>query len=226
LPALHIAAECCLGAAEACLGAAERCRKDAILSGVKLFNPGFAQIFCVSLRTKIRVHLSGSAVGNPKCRLFLEEIEEGLAVTIYHFRRSGSTSLLFNKNLGLEQGTHVIQALICDANLYGFGAFVASRRIEVQAIATGMQIGSAIPAFLGNTDLIHNLNFRCTIIAARNQVELGFDSPTRPSRTRRWFWPSFPVGILISGLTIFSRHYLPQTSAGSADKIRYNLPTL
>jgi hypothetical protein len=58
-------------------------------------------------------------------QLFLEEIEEGLTMTVYHLGWGRSTSLLFDKNLGLEKGTHVVRAFVGHAHFYRFRAFIA-----------------------------------------------------------------------------------------------------
>jgi len=90
-----------------------------------------------------------------------------------------------------------------------------------------MKVRAAILALLRNADMIRHLNFGGAIVAARDQVELRFDPPARPSLARRRFWFSFPVGILISGLTIFSRHIHPQKSGGLPHKkFAVNCPPL
>ena len=90
-----------------------------------------------------------------------------------------------------------------------------------------MKVRAAILALLRNADMIRHLNFGGAIVAARDQVELRFDPPARSSLARRRFWLSFPVGILISGLTIFSRHIHPQKSGGLPHKkFAVNCPPL
>ncbi len=77
-----------------------------------------------------------------------------------------------------------------------------------------MQIRAAVLALIRDSDLIHYLNFRGAIVAARDQVELGLDSSSGPFGARRWLRLSLPVGIHIAGLTIFSGHFNPQGFAG------------
>jgi hypothetical protein len=77
-----------------------------------------------------------------------------------------------------------------------------------------MKIGSAIPAFIRNTDLIHYLNFLGAIVAPRDEVKSRLDSPTRSLGTRRRLGPFFPVTMHISGLLIFSRHFPPCKFSG------------
>ena len=108
----------------------------------------------------------------------------------------GSTPLFFYQYLRLEKGTEVIRALVGDAHLYRFGAFVSSRRIKVQAITAGMQVGPAILALIGCPDLVvHDLDFRSAIIAACDQVEFRFHSPARALRAGGRFRLSlsFPI---------------------------------
>jgi hypothetical protein len=70
-----------------------------------------------------------------------------------------------------------------------------------------MQVGAAILALIRSLNVIHHLNLGSAIIAAGYQVEFRLDSSPGTLLTRRGFWLSFPVGIHISGLAIFSRHF-------------------
>jgi hypothetical protein len=146
--------------------------------------------------------------------LFLEEIEKCLAVTVFYPGRRRAASLFFHKDLRLEQRAKVIDAFIRDTHFHRFYALVARGRIEVQAIAACMQVRAAILALVCGTDMFHDLNLLRAIVAARNQVEFCFDPSSRSFGPRRRFRLSFPVGIHIAGLTVFSRHSHPQKSGG------------
>ena len=145
--------------------------------------------------------------------LFLEEIEKSLAVTVFHPGRRCAAPLFLHKDLGLEQGAEVIDAFVGDAHLHRFDAFIARGRIEIQAVAAGMQIRPAILALIRDTDAFHHLNLGCAIVAAGNQVKFRFYPSSRSFGPRRRFWLSFPVGsvgIHVAGLTVFSGHFHPQ----------------
>jgi hypothetical protein len=59
----------------------------------------------------------------PQFQLLLEEIEEGLTVSIHHLG-SGAASLLFHKDFGLEKRTKVIRTFVRYSRFHGLGAFV------------------------------------------------------------------------------------------------------
>ena len=56
--------------------------------------------------------------------LFLEEIVEGLTMTIHHFW-SGTTPFFFHKHLRFEKRTEIIRAFVDYALLQWLGALVA-----------------------------------------------------------------------------------------------------
>jgi hypothetical protein len=130
---------------------------------------------------------------------------------VHYLRSRGASPLFFNQYLWLKKGTEIIRALVGDAHLNRFDAFVSSRWIKIKAVTAGMQISPTILALIGYADLVvHNLDFRSAIIAARNQVELRLNSPAGALGTRgRLGLPfPFPIGIHIAWLTILSRHFL------------------
>jgi len=130
---------------------------------------------------------------------------------------SGATPLLFNENLRCEQRTHVVLAFIDHPNLDRLDAFVERRWVEIQAVPAGMKIRVAAVALFGNLDLIHQLYFRCAVIAPGNHMELGFDSSTRPFLARRRLRLFLPVRIHVTGLTIFSGHLAPCPGSCTAE---------
>ena len=130
-------------------------------------------------------------------------------MTVHHLGRSSPAPLLFHKDFWLKKRTDIIDAFVRHAHFYRLVAFVARGRIKIKAIAACVQIGPAILALIRNADLIHYLNFRGAIIAARDQMEFCFDSPRSPFWTRRRFGLPFPVDIHITGLAIFPGHFTP-----------------
>jgi hypothetical protein len=147
-------------------------------------------------------------------RLFLEEIEEGLAMTVHYLRSSCAAANLFNKHLGLEERTDIINALIRHTRFDRLSALVARCWIKIQTVAAGMQIRPAIAAFIRNPDLIHYLNLRGAIITPRDKMKFCLDSSSRSPGTRRRFGLPFSLAIHISGLTIFSIPFPPYSFYG------------
>jgi hypothetical protein len=141
-----------------------------------------------------------------QCRLLLKEVEEGLAVGIHNLW-SGAASLFLYQDFGLKKRTNVIRAFVRYADFHRLDALIAGCRIKVQAITAGMQVRVAVLALIRNADLIHHLNFCSAIITASNQMEFRFDSAAGALLAWRWFWLPFPVGILVTGLAIFSGHF-------------------
>ncbi len=135
-------------------------------------------------------------------------------MAIDYLGSSRAAPLFFHKDLRLKQRTNIVHAFVWDPHLDSFGAFISGCRIKIQAVTARMQVCAAIFALVRRTDAFHHLNFLGTVVTARNQMELRFDSSARPFRTRRRFRSCFPVIILITGLTIFSSHFLPQNTAG------------
>jgi hypothetical protein len=72
-----------------------------------------------------------------------------------------------------------------------------------------MQIRITILAFIGYLHLIHHLNFGSAVVAARNQMEFGFDSSCSSFGTRRRLRLFLSIRRHIPGLIIFSRHFTP-----------------
>ena len=107
-------------------------------------------------------------------RLFFEQIQESLAIAVFGLG-TGAASLLFNEYLRFEKRTHI--AFINHPILNRLHALVERRRVKVQAISAGMKIRIAAAAFISNLDLIHHLYLRGAVIASRNQVKPGLDSP-------------------------------------------------
>ncbi len=140
--------------------------------------------------------------------LFLEEIVEGLTMTVHHLW-SGAASLFFHEYFGLEKRAEIICTFICHAILKRLCAFVAGGGIKVKAITARMQIRITVLALIRNLDLIHYLDFRGAVIAARNLMKFGFDSaPGSLGAPRRLGLP-FPILVHIAGLTIFPGHFAP-----------------
>ena len=69
--------------------------------------------------------------------LFLEEIEEGLPVTAFLYR-SRPASLFFNEDFGLKQVAQIIGIFVGYADFDGLYAFIACRRVKVEAVAACM----------------------------------------------------------------------------------------
>lgn len=80
-------------------------------------------------------------------------------MTVYHLGWGRATSLLFDKNLGLEKGTHVVRAFAGYAHFYRLRTFIACGRIKIETVAAGMQICAATLAFVRGSNLIHHLDF-------------------------------------------------------------------
>jgi len=128
-------------------------------------------------------------------------------MAVFNFRRRSTASLLFDQNLRLKKRTDVVGPLVGHTHFDGFDTLVPRRRIEAQAVPTGMQVCSAVSAFIGDLHLIRYLNLCGAIIAPRNQVEPCFDATSRSLWTRRRFRPFFAIiRILISTLAILSTH--------------------
>lgn len=141
--------------------------------------------------------------------LFLEKVQKSLAVAYLGARRGGAASPFLDQDFGLKQRAKIVGALVRNPDLDGPDAFVSCRRIEVQAIAAGMKIGSAVSAPVRNLNLVGNLNFRCTVVAPGNQMKPRLHARARIPRPRRRLRPAFAVFILISVLTILSAHFSP-----------------
>src|SRR5687768_1375976 len=130
-------------------------------------------------------------------------------MAVLHLGRSsrGAASLLFDQDFGFEKRAEVIFILVGDANLDLLDALVARRRIKIQAVAAGMQIGPAILAFVGKLNLVHHLDFHGAIAAPRDQVKACLNA----ARSSFWTWRrlEFPcsVLVLITGLSILSTHF-------------------
>ena len=110
-------------------------------------------------------------------RLFFEEVQECLAIAVFGLG-TGAASLLFNENLRFKKRAQIVFAFINHPNLNRLNALVERRRVKIQAISAGMKIRITAAAFIRDLDLIHYLYLRGAVIASRNQVKLGFDSPT------------------------------------------------
>ena len=138
--------------------------------------------------------------------LFLEEVEEGLAVAVLRLRGGSTTSLLLHQYLRFKERARVVDVLVRNPYRYGFHALVARRRIKVQAVAAGMQVCPAVLAFVCWLDLIHHLDLYCTVAAASDQVKSRLHPPGVAFRSRRELRSSISIGILVTALAILSGH--------------------
>ena len=131
-------------------------------------------------------------------------------MTVFALGRSTAPLLLY-QNLGGKKRTHIVGALAGDANFDGLRALESGRRIKAQAVATRMQVGSTVLAFVRNLNLFHHLNFRSAVVAARDQVKFRFDSGSGAPGTRRRLGPLFAIALLahVAALTILSGHFPP-----------------
>jgi hypothetical protein len=149
-----------------------------------------------------------------KLRLFFEEVEKGLAVAVHRLGTRCPAALFFDEDFRLEDRTDVVGALVGHTNLDRLRALVSSGGIEIQAIAAGVEIGATVSAFVCNLDLVLDLNFSRTVVAARDQMKSCLHAASRPLRTRGRFGFAFALAfvilILIAGGTILSAHFLPQ----------------
>lgn len=131
-------------------------------------------------------------------------------MAVFNFRRRSAASLLFDQNLRLKKRADVVGPLVGHTHFNRFDTLIPRRRIEAQAVPTGVQVCSAVSAFVGDLHLLRYLNLRGTIITSRNQVEPCFDATSRSLWTGRGFRPSFAIiRILISTLAILSTHLSP-----------------
>ena len=143
-----------------------------------------------------------------KLQLFLEEIVKGLTVTV-SLGRCRTAPLLFDEDLGLEKCANVVGALVRHAYLDRFHALITRRGIEVQAVATGVKIRSAILALVGNLDLIDDLNLSCAVVTSRDQVKARLDTASYTFGPRWRFGLPLSITVLITGLTVLSIHRSP-----------------
>ena len=123
--------------------------------------------------------------------------------------RSSTASPLLYQYFRFEKGTQIVHTLVWHSDLCRFGAFIASRRIEVEAVAASVQIRTAVLALLCYMDLIHYLDFRSAVVAAGYQVKLRLNLSPGPLRTRRRFWFLLTVTFVIAALTILPGHFPP-----------------
>jgi hypothetical protein len=144
-------------------------------------------------------------------RLFFEEIKKSLAVTVHcpDSGGRGTTSLLFDQDLGLKEDTNVVGALVGYTDFDRLQTFITCGRIEVQAVAAGMKVGAAALALVRDLYLFHHLDLRRTVVAACDQMEFGFDPASGSPWTRGRLRPTLSLLILISHLTILSIHFIP-----------------
>ena len=138
--------------------------------------------------------------------LLLEKIVEGLTMAVFNPGRGGTAPLLLDKYFRLKKGAQVVRALVGHTHLHLPAAFISGRRVEVQAVTACVEIRAAVPALVGNLNLIHHLNLGGAVVAACDLVKACFDAAGRPLVPRRRFWLFFTIGILITGLTIFPIH--------------------
>ncbi len=138
-----------------------------------------------------------------------EEIQKCLPMAVFGFGRCRAASLFLDQDFGLKKGADIVGALVGHTHFHGLSTFIACRRIKIQAVSAGMQVRAAVPAALGDLDLIRNLNFRRAIVAARDQVKSGLNAPSRSLGSRRRFGLSIAIVILIAGLTVLSAHFPP-----------------
>jgi hypothetical protein len=134
---------------------------------------------------------AGGRAGN--YRLFFKEIEKRLTMTVFDLGGGDAASLLFNKNLRLEQRAYVVGAFIDHPDLDRLDAFIAGRGIEVQAVPAGMKIRIALIAFIGDLYLPGHLYLRSAVVASRNKMEFCFNSSSGPPMSGRRLRFSFPV---------------------------------
>ena len=120
--------------------------------------------------------------------------------------RLRAASLFLYQDLGLEKRAHVVRILIGNTHFDGFDAFIPCGGIEIHAVAAGVQVRSAVLAFIGDLNLIHHLDFCRTVVAARHQDEFCLYASARTLGPRRWLWFSFAVTVHVTVLPILSGH--------------------
>jgi len=132
-------------------------------------------------------------------------------VAVFRSSRGGPTSLFFDQHLGFEEEAHIVGALVRHAHFNGLDALVACRRVEVKAVAAGMQIRATVPAFVGNLDLLLELDLSRAVVAARDKVETGFYPSSCALRAWRRLGFLLAVTVVhVTALTILSAHGSPQ----------------
>src|SRR5438552_4171584 len=94
--------------------------------------------------------------------------------------RLRAASLFLYQDLGLEKRAHVVHILIGNTHFDGFDAFIPCGGIEIHAVAAGVQVRSAVLAFIGDLNLIHHLDFCRTVVAARHQDEFCLSASATP----------------------------------------------
>jgi hypothetical protein len=134
--------------------------------------------------------------------------------------RLRAASLFLYKDLGLEKRAHVVHILVGNAHFDGFDAFIPRRGIEVHAVAAGMQVRSAVLARIGDLNLIHHLDFRRTVVAARHQDEFCLYARARALGPRGWFWFSFAVTVHVTVLLVLSGHLQSSKSILAPEDLR------
>jgi hypothetical protein len=117
--------------------------------------------------------------------------------------------LLFDKDFGGKERAHVVGVFYRYPHLKRFNALVACRGVKVKAVSAGMQISSAIAAFVGDLNLLRDLNFGSAVITARNHVKSSFYTAAGSFNPRWRFRSRFALSVLITGLTILSAHFPP-----------------
>jgi len=151
--------------------------------------------------------------------LLLEKIVEGLAMGVFGPRLRGASLFLY-KDLGLEERAHVVRTLVGNAHFDGFDAFVPRRGIEVHAVAARVHVRSAVLALIGDLNLIHHLDFRRTVVAARHQDEFCLYASAGALGPRGWLWFSFPVTVHVTVLLILSRHLQSPKNSFAPEDLR------
>ena len=101
------------------------------------------------------------------------------------FGRRCAASLLLDQDFRLIKRADIVGAFVGYTNFHRLSAFVARSRIEVQAVAAGVKIRSAVLALVGGLDLVQDLDLRRAVVAARDQMEARFDAACRALGPRR-----------------------------------------
>ena len=122
--------------------------------------------------------------------------------------------------------TEIVGVFVHNADFYGLYAFVARRRVKIQAVAASMQIGAANTALVRDLDLPCDLYLSGAIVAAGYLMETGLDPASRPFGAGRRLGALLPLAIVIPRLTVFSAHSTPLQNSSSNGLLRKGCASL
>jgi UDP-N-acetylglucosamine 2-epimerase (non-hydrolysing) len=132
-------------------------------------------------------------------------------VVVLYLGSRSTAPLLFDEDFRLEKFTEIVGAFVRHSYLDRLSAFIARRRVEINTITAGVQVCTAIPAFVGDLNLARDLDFRRAVVASGNLMETSLDATSCALWTRGRLRTLLPLLCLhISLLTILSGHGIPQ----------------